>query len=88
MARFELSELLLGQGRVRESAALYDEYVRLLGNNPQGSRSLWLGMRLARLQQKQAQLQQFAQELQQRYPDSDENRRYQQAKNSPGTPWK
>ena len=88
VARFELSELLLGQGRVRESAALYDEYVRLLGNNPQGSRSLWLGMRLARLQQKQAQLQQFAQELQQRYPDSDENRRYQQAKNSPGTPWK
>ena len=88
VARFELAELLLGQGRVRESTALYDEYVRLLGKNPQGSRSLWLGMRLARLQQKPAQLQQYASELQQRYPDSEENRRYQQLKNSPGMPWK
>lgn len=88
VARFELAELLLGQGRVRESAALYDEYLRLLGRNPQGSRSLWLGMRLARLQQKQPLLQQYASELQQRYPDSEEYQRYQQVKNSPGMPWK
>ncbi len=88
VARLELSELWLGQGRVRDSATLYDEYVRLLGKTPQTSRSLWLGMRLARLQQKTTQLQQYANELEQRYPDSDENRRYQQVKNTPGMPWK
>lgn len=88
ISRLELAEIFLGQGRVREASSLYDSYLKLLGRTPQSAQSLWLGMRLARLQQQNSRVQAYAQELAKRYPDSAENQRYQQIKNTPGMPWK
>lgn len=86
-ARLELATLLLTEGRVRDATKWYDEYAQAMGKQAQPARALWLGMRLARLQQNQQQLNQRADELQQRYPQSDEYQRYMQVKQNTGMPW-
>ncbi|MEC7120793.1 MAG: type IV pilus biogenesis/stability protein PilW [Pseudomonadota bacterium] len=88
VARLELAELLLNQGHLREANRWYEEYQQILGRQPQGARSLWLGMRIARLQQNQPRLQAYALELQRRYPNSDEYQRYLKILQTPGMPWK
>lgn len=88
VSRFEMADLMLSQGRLREAGRWYDDYLNQNGKQPQSARGLWLGMRIARLQQDQTRLQDYAEQLRQRHADSDEYRAYQAALQNPGQPWK
>ena len=87
-ARYELAQLLLDQGQLTEASRSFREYRQLLGRTALDANSLWLGMRLARLQQDQSRLQEYALQLQQRYPNSEQYQRYLKILQTPGTPWK
>lgn len=87
-ARYELAQLLLDQGQLSEASRRFKEYRQLIGRTPLDAGSLWLGMRLARLQQDQSRLQEYALQLQQRYPNSEQYQRYLNILQTPGTPWK
>lgn len=87
-ARYELAQLLLDQGKLSEASRRFNEYRQLLGRAPLDAGGLWLGMRIARLQQDQSRLQDYALQLQQRYPNSEQYQRYLTILQTPGTPWK
>ena len=87
-ARYELAQLLLDQGKLTEASRWFTEYRQLLGRSPLDAGSLWLGMRISRLQQDQTRLQEYALQLQQRYPNSEQYQRYLSILQTPGTPWK
>ncbi len=87
-ARLELADLLFGRGRIADAASAYSSYLRQLGTQPQSARALWLGMKIARLQQDMTQVRAYAEQLRQRYPDSAEFQTYQKVLQNPGQPWK
>lgn len=76
IARFELAEIFLKQNRVQTARSLYDEYLKLSGDQPQSARSLWLGMRIAKESQDTGRLQSLTERLQLVYPNSDEYLHY------------
>jgi type IV pilus assembly protein PilF len=76
IARFELSELMLQQDRIQTSRKLYDEYLKLAGDQPQSARSLWLGMRIAQKTQDSGRLQFLSSRLEMEFPDSPECQHY------------
>ena len=78
VARFELAEIFLKQNRIQLARNLYDEYLRVMGDQPQRARSLWLGMRIAQQTQDEGRLQSLTERLQLVYPNSDEYLRYQE----------
>lgn len=78
VARFELAEIFLKQNRIQIAQTLYDEYLRLLGDQQQSARSLWLGMRIAKEVQDTGRLQSLAERLQLVYPNSDEYLHYRE----------
>lgn len=88
VARYQLAQLLLDQGRLSEASRWFNEYQQLLGRTPLDAAGLWLGMRIARLQQDQSRLQDYALQLQQRYPNSEQYQRYLRILQTPGTAWK
>lgn len=76
VAHFELAELLLTQDRVQTASKLYNEYLKLVGDQPQSARSLWLGMRIAQKTQDAGRLQFLSERLELEYPNSDECKHY------------
>jgi type IV pilus assembly protein PilF len=88
VSHFELAELYLDQGKVSLASARYQQYLKLVGGEPKAARALWLGMRLARLQQDGARLQDLADRLQRAYPDSTEYKHYLMIRQTPGAAWK
>lgn len=86
--RYELAQLLLDQGRLSDASRWFTEYRQLMGRAPLDAGGLWLGMRIARLQQDQSRLQDYALQLQQRYPNSEQYQRYLRILQTPGTAWK
>ncbi len=87
-ARYELARLLLDEGQLSDASRIFNEYRQLLGRTALDPNSLWLGMRIARLQQDQSHLQDYALQLQQRYPNSEQYQRYLKILQTPGTAWK
>ncbi|MEY4515829.1 MAG: hypothetical protein RL180_175 [Pseudomonadota bacterium] len=87
-ARLELAALLLEQGEVAEAQTQYSNYVRLVGSRPRTAADLWLGMRLARVQQDGDQLQSLADQLRNQHPSSDEYKRYMTILQTSGAAWK
>ncbi len=87
VSRFELAELLLTQGKLSTASDLYDDYLRLLGANPQGARSLWLGMRIAMAQHDMDRFHTLADRLRLEFPDSPEFRDYQRQAAAMGGAW-
>ena len=67
---------------------IQNQYLKLVGGQPKAARALWVGMRLARLQQNGERLQELADQLQRVYPDSDEYKRYLMIRQTPGAAWK
>ena len=78
VSRFELADLFLKKNQIRDASALYNEYLRYLGAQKQGARSLWLGIRIARAEQDTVRMKNFINQLALDYPDSDEYKRYLQ----------
>lgn len=87
VARFELAELLLKKNQIRDASALYNEYLRYVGTQKQGARSLWLGIRIARAEQDTVRMKNFINQLGLDYPDSDEYKRYLQLQKSNEAVW-
>jgi type IV pilus assembly protein PilF len=88
MARFELAELLLNQGSVQAATEHYNAYLGLVGGQPKVARDIWLGMRLAHLQQDGDRLQTLADQLRDQYSSSDEYKRYITIRQTSGAVWK
>ena len=88
MPRFELAELLLDSGSLQAASDNYNAYLGLIGGEPKIARDIWLGMRIARLQQDGARLQQLADQLRDAYPNSDEYTRYMTIRQTAGAVWK
>lgn len=87
IARFELAELFLKKNQIRDASALYNEYLRYMGAQKQGARSLWLGIRIARAEQDTLRMKNFINQLALDYPDSDEYKRYLQLQQSNEAVW-
>ena len=86
VANFELAELMLPQDRVQTARKLYDQYLKLAGDEPQSARSLWLGMRIAQKTQDSGRLQFLSSRLELEYPNSQECQHYHQLVKS-GAAW-
>ncbi len=87
VARFELAELFLKKNQVRDASALYNDYLRYIGAQKQGARSLWLGIRIARAEHDSLRMKNFINQLGLDYPQSDEYQRYLKLQQSNEAVW-
>lgn len=84
----ELSEIFYLQQKNAQARQLYEQYVRLVGQDKQGARALWIGLRIARANQDQMGMQVLVNQLRALFPDSKEYQRYLQLQNSTEAVWK
>lgn len=76
ISRIELVDIFLFKQQHYEAQRLYDDYVNYLGGEPQGARSLWQGIRIAKALNDADEIRRLGQVLINRYPDSAEAARY------------
>lgn len=88
VARLELAEIYLNRNQVQPASALYNEYLGYLGEQPQGARSLWLGIRIARMENDTMRMKTFINQLAADFPNSAEYRRYLQLQQKSEAVWK
>lgn len=75
------STLLFEEQRYEESQRYFDRFDRLVERDQTDhtAHSLWLGIKLATISQQQKRAIQFAADLKQQFPDSDEYRQYRES---------
>ncbi|XID75413.1 type IV pilus biogenesis/stability protein PilW [Alkanindiges sp. WGS2144] len=88
ISRLELAEIFLQKNQLREASALYNDYLRAIGLQQQGARSLWLGIRIAKAERDTIRMQKFISQLRADYPASAEYQRYLQLQQTPEAVWK
>ena len=88
IALVELSELFYLQQKNAQASQLYEQYVRLVGQNNQGARALWIGLRIARANNDQMGMQVLVNQLRALFPESQEYQRYLQLQYSTEAVWK
>jgi type IV pilus assembly protein PilF len=88
IARLELAEIFLAREQVQDASSLYNDYLRSLGSQNQGARSLWLGIRIARAERDTFRMKTFINQLGTDYPSSAEYQRYLQLQKNPEAVWK
>lgn len=73
-----LSTLLYEKGRYDDAQQYYNRFTRLVDRqkSQHSANSLWLGIRLARVINNRADEQKLAEELRNKFPDSEEYKRY------------
>ena len=84
----ELSEIFYLQQKSVQASQLYEQYVRLVGQDKQGARALWIGLRIARANNDQMGMQVLVNQLRALFPDSKEYQRYLQLQYSTEAVWK
>jgi len=84
----ELSEIFYLQQKNVQASQLYEQYVRLVGQDNQGARALWIGLRIARANNDQMGMQVLVNQLRALFPESQEYQRYSQLKYSTEAVWK
>ena len=84
----ELSEIFYLQQNSKDAAQLYEGYVRNVGQNNQGARALWIGLRIARANADQLGMQVLVNQLRALFPESPEYQRYLQLQHSTEAVWK
>ena len=84
----ELSELFYLQQKNAQASQLYEQYVRLGGQNNQGARALWIGLRIARAKNDPMGMQVLVNQLRALFPESKEYQRYLQLQYSTEAVWK
>ena len=84
----ELSEIFYLQQNSKDAAQLYEGYVRNVGQNNQGARALWIGLRIARANADQLGMQVLVNQLRALFPESPEYQRYLQLQYSTEAVWK
>lgn len=88
IARAELVDILLADGRPIDARQLYNDLVVLIGEDNLDPRTLLQGIRLARLNNNPAQQQSLTQRLFDRYPLSNEARQLKTWLSNPAATWK
>jgi type IV pilus assembly protein PilF len=76
------------QQKNAQASQLYEQYVRLVGQDKQGARALWIGLRIARANNDQMGMQVLVNQLRALFPDSKEYQRYLQLQYSTEAVWK
>ena len=84
----ELSEIFYLQKNTAQASQLYEQFVRLVGQNNQGAGALWIGLRIARANGDQMGMQVLANQLRALFPESQEYKRYLQLQYSTEGVWK
>ncbi|TVT80785.1 type IV pilus biogenesis/stability protein PilW [Acinetobacter colistiniresistens] len=88
ISMLELAEIFYLQQNNRDASQLYEQYVRNVGQNNQGARALWIGLRIARANADQLGMQVLVNQLRALFPDSPEYQRYLQLQYSTEAVWK
>lgn len=84
----ELAEIFYLKKDFNNAAAAYEQFTRMIAQAQQDSRSLWIGLRIARAFNDATKAQILANQMRALYPDSAEYQRYLQLKNSSEVVWK
>lgn len=88
IAKLELADLFLQKNQLREASGLYNDYLRSIGNQKQGARALWLGIRIARAERDTIRMKNFINQLGADYPSSAEYQGYLKLQQTPEAVWK
>jgi len=88
VSMLELSEIFYLRQQIPAATQLYQQYVTAVGQNNQGARALWLGIRLARANGEDMNKQVLVNQLRALFPDSQEYQRYLQLQYSTEAVWK
>ena len=88
VARTELIDILLTDGKFLEAQALYNDLVKIIGQANLDPRTLSQGIRLAKLANNTMETQKLAQQLLDRYPLSDEAKQIRSGLLTPTSTWK
>ena len=88
ISMLELAEIFYLQQNNRDASQLYEQYVRNIGQNNQGARALWIGLRIARANADQLGMQALVNQLHALFPESPEYQRYLQLQYSTEAVWK
>lgn len=83
-----LAEIAYNQEKYQQALAYYQSYVKIEGMNNQSSVSLWLGIRIARVNGDTITQQVLVNQLRSRYPDSQEYQNYLQQQYNTEAVWK
>lgn len=88
IALYELSNLNLQKANYKVASQLYQNYVKVVGVNNQRAAALWTGIRIARANNDNINLQVLVNQLRALYPDSQEYRNYLQLQYKTEAVWK
>ncbi len=88
VSMLELSEIFYLRQQIPAATQLYQQYVTAVGQNNQGARALWLGIRLGRANGEDMNKQVLVNQLRALFPDSQEYQRYLQLQYSTEAVWK
>ena len=88
VSMIELSEIFYLQQNTAAATQLYEQYVRLVGQNNQAARALWIGIRIARANGDNMGMQVLVNQLRALFPESQEYQRYLQLQYTTEAVWK
>ncbi|SPL69963.1 type IV pilus biogenesis/stability protein PilW [Acinetobacter stercoris] len=88
VSMLELSDIYYLRKQMPNATNLYEQYVRVVGQNNQSARVLWLGIRIARANGDNMGMQALINQLRALYPESQEFKRYLQLQYSTEAVWK
>ena len=87
IAMLELAEIFYLRQDNSLATQMYAQFVQRVGQRNQSSRALWLGLRIARANADQTEMQVLANQLRAMFPDSAEYQRYLQLQHSTEVIW-
>ena len=88
VSMLELAEIFYLNQQTAAATQMYEQFVRAVGQQNQGARALWLGMRIARANGDKMGMQVLVNQLRALYPESPEYQRYLQLQYSTEAVWK
>ncbi len=88
ISMLELAEIFYLNQQTAAASQMYEQFVRAAGQQNQGARALWIGIRTARASGDKMGMQVLVNQLRALYPDSPEYQRYLQLQYSTEAVWK
>lgn len=88
VARTELIDILLAEGKFLEAQGLYNDLQKIIGSGNLDPRTLSQGIRLAKVANNTIEVQRLSQQLFDRYPLSDEAKQLRSGLLTPTSTWK
>ena len=88
ISMLELAEIFYLQQNNSNAAQFYQQYVESVGQNQQGARALWIGLRIARANADLLAMRSLTNQLHDLFPNSPEYQRYEQLQHHTAVVWK